>query len=58
MWWPKPRPASLEGLDRTGWNDYVITARGNRIILGLNGKRTADYTETAPGMNTPSFVAL
>lgn len=50
--------ASLEGLDKTGWNEYVITARGNRITLDLNGKRTVDYTETEPGMDTPGFIAL
>lgn len=49
---------SLEGLDKTGWNEYVITARGNHITLELNGKRTVDYTEPEPGMDSPGFIAL
>jgi hypothetical protein len=49
---------SLEGLDRTGWNEYVIVARGNRITLDLNGKRTVDYTENEPGMDVPGFIAV
>lgn len=50
--------ASLEGLDRTAWNEYVITAKDNRITLDLNGRRTVDYTETEPGMDTAGFIAL
>jgi hypothetical protein len=53
--------ANLQGLDRSGWNEYVITARGNHITLDLNGKRTVDYTETEPGMDVPDvpgFIAL
>jgi hypothetical protein len=50
--------ASLRGLDRSGWNEYVITARGNHITLDLNGKRTVDYTEVEPGMDVPGFIAL
>jgi hypothetical protein len=50
--------ASLSGLDRTGWNDYVITARGNRITLDLNGKRTVDYTESDPAIPQDGFIAL
>jgi hypothetical protein len=52
-------PASmLEGLDKTTWNEYVVTARDNRITLELNGKRTVDYTETEPGMDVAGFIAL
>ena len=49
---------SLDGLDKTGWNEYVITARGNQITLDLNGKRTVDYRESEPGMDVPGFIAL
>jgi hypothetical protein len=52
------RPGSLDGLDKAGWNEYVITAQGNRITLDLNGKRTVDYTETESGMELPGFIAL
>jgi hypothetical protein len=50
--------ASLAGLDRSGWNDYVITARGNRITLDLNGRRTVDYTEKNPEIPQDGFIAL
>ena len=50
--------SSLEGLNRNGWNEYVITARGNRITLELNGKRTVDYTEPDPTIPQSGFIAL
>lgn len=49
---------SLAGLDKTAWNEYVITARGNRITLDLNGKRTVDYTEADPAIPQDGFIAL
>ena len=51
-------PDTLAGLDKTGWNEYVIRAHGNHITLHLNGKKTVDYTETEPGMDVPGFIAL
>ncbi|MFN3323984.1 MAG: DUF1080 domain-containing protein [Bryobacteraceae bacterium] len=51
-------PGSLDGLDKAGWNEYVITAIDNRITLDLNGKRTVDYAETEPGMDEKGFIAL
>jgi hypothetical protein len=50
--------ASLEGLDKNAWNEYAITARGNRITLDLNGKRTVEYTEAEAGMDVAGFIAL
>jgi hypothetical protein len=49
---------SLAGLDTGGWNQYVITAKGNHITLDLNGKRTVDYTETDPAIEDSGFIAL
>ncbi|MBI3667956.1 MAG: DUF1080 domain-containing protein [Acidobacteria bacterium] len=49
---------SLAKLDKLGWNDYVITARGSHITLDLNGVRTVDYHETEPGMDQTGFIAL
>jgi len=49
---------SLAGLDKSGWNEYVITARGNHITLELNGKKTVDYTEQEPGIEQTGFIAL
>jgi len=51
-------PESLAGLDKTGWNEYVITARGPRITLELNGRKTVDYTETEAGIEHSGFIAL
>lgn len=49
---------SLAGLDKSGWNEYRITANGNRIVLELNGKKTVDYTETEAGIDGSGFIAL
>jgi hypothetical protein len=54
----KPSPESLEGLRKDGWNEYVITARGNNITLDLNGKRTVDYIEREPGIRNSGIIAL
>jgi hypothetical protein len=51
-------PDSLAGLDKSGWNEYVVTARGNRITLELNGVKTVDYTETEAGIESSGFIAL
>ncbi len=51
-------PESLAKLQKDGWNQYVITARGNRITLTLNGVVAVDYTETEPGIETTGFIAL
>ena len=49
---------SLAGLDKSGWNEYVIEANGPRIKIELNGKTTVDYTESEPGIETSGFIAL
>ncbi len=51
-------PESLAKLDKTGWNEYVITANGSHITLELNGVKTVDYQETEPGIETTGFLAL
>jgi hypothetical protein len=51
-------PEALAGLDKNGWNEYIVRAEGNHITLHLNGKKTVDYTETDPGMDVPGFIAL
>ena len=41
-----PTPELLRKILRpTGWNDYEIQARGDHILLALNGVTTVDYTE-------------
>jgi hypothetical protein len=54
----QPPAEALAGLDKAGWNEYVITARGRRITLDLNGKRTVDYTESEDGIDPSGFIAL
>jgi hypothetical protein len=49
---------SLAGLDKGGWNTYRITARGNHIVLELNGRKTVEYSETEPGIERSGFIAL
>jgi hypothetical protein len=49
---------ALAKLDKNGWNDYMITGRGNHITLELNGVRSVDYEEKEPGMDLAGFIAL
>ena len=51
-------PEALARVRQDGWNDYVITARGNNIRLDLNGVRTVDYQEIEPGIDRSGFIAL
>jgi len=51
-------PESLAHVNKEGWNDYVITARGSRITLELNGVRTVDYLESDPAIEKTGFIAL
>ncbi|MFX4933438.1 DUF1080 domain-containing protein, partial [Acinetobacter baumannii] len=54
----QPPADVLAGIDKSGWNEYVIRAEGNHITLHLNGRKTVDYTETDRGMDIPGFIAL
>ena len=51
-------PESLAGLNKSGWNDYVVTADGPRITIELNGKRTVEYVEQESGIASTGFIAL
>lgn len=47
-------PTRLEKvLNRDGWNEYVITCKGDHITLELNGLKTVDWTETEPADTIP-----
>lgn len=50
--------AALATVKPGEWNEYVITARGNRITLDLNGVRSIEFTETDPAVETSGFLAL
>ena len=46
-------------LEKPGeWNTYEIRAEANRIQLFVNGKPTADYTETDPAIEKDGLIAL
>lgn len=51
-------PESLAGLNKSGWNEYIVTADGPRITLELNGKRTVEYVEQESGIASTGFIAL
>jgi type 1 glutamine amidotransferase len=53
-WWHKGE----YNVDLNGWNDLEITARGDHIVLKLNGIVTADYTEKDPAAARAGIVAL
>jgi predicted dehydrogenase len=53
-----PPAAAIAGLDKSGWNQYVIHAHGTFIALHLNGVRTVHYIETEPGLLRRGFIAL
>ena len=43
---------------KSDWNDYVIIAKGNRIVHYLNGIQTVDITDNDPGTTTRPGRAL
>jgi len=45
----KPDPAVIEKLiKKNQWNDYSVTAKGDKIVLEINGTQTVEWTETEP----------
>lgn len=54
----EPPAGSLAGLDKSGWNSYVVRAQGNFITLHLNGVRTVHYIEPEQGLLRRGFIAL
>jgi len=53
-WWHKGE----FNVDLTGWNEQEITARGDHIVIKLNGVTTADYTEKDPSVPRTGVIAL
>jgi hypothetical protein len=51
-------PEALAGLKKDGWNEYTITANGNRITLELNGVKSVEWVENEPGIEDSGFIAL
>jgi putative membrane-bound dehydrogenase domain len=49
----------LAELEKPGeWNHYQVRCEGPRVMIFLNGKRTIDYTEREPGIETDGIIAL
>lgn len=53
-----PGPEFRKTVDLDGWHEYVITARGNRIRLELDGVTTVEYQEQDPAVARSGFIAL
>ena len=53
-----PPKEFVEALDKGGWHDYVITAKGDHIRLELDGTTTVDYHEPDPNIERTGFIAL
>ena len=55
----KADPAVIQEAEKPGeWNRYVIVAADERIQLFVNGIRTVNYTESAPGLPPDGRIAL
>lgn len=53
-----PKEARDKAARPDGWNSYVIRAVGSRITLTLNGKVTADWTETDDSVAREGSICL
>jgi len=49
---------ALKSLNKTDWNHYVVHALGDKINLYLNGKQSATYQETEPGIARSGLIAV
>ncbi|HUQ94558.1 MAG TPA: DUF1080 domain-containing protein [Bryobacteraceae bacterium] len=49
---------AIAALRKDDWNEYVITARRNRITLHLNGVKSVEWVEQEPGIEESGFLAL
>jgi hypothetical protein len=49
---------ALAGLNKEGWNEYTIEARGGLIRLELNGIQTVYFLETEPRIERSGVIAL
>jgi hypothetical protein len=54
-----PTPEVVQQIIRPNdWNDYLIRAEGRRVRLELNGRQTADYTETDETIKQSGCICL
>ena len=55
----KAEPAIIGQAEKAGeWNRYEIVAADDRVQLFVNGVRTVNYTESAPGLPPEGRIAL
>ncbi len=47
-----------EAAKKDGWNEYVIRCQGDRVVLTLNGVKTADYREPDASIPRSGIIAL
>jgi hypothetical protein len=45
---PHQQKQVAQAIDRDGWNEYVITANGDRMTLEINGVKTVDVHHDGP----------
>ena len=54
-----PSEATIgRALRSKGWNDYEVSAIGNRIVLKINGVVTVDYTEEDETIEQTGLIGL
>jgi hypothetical protein len=53
-----PPAEFLASFDAAAWHSYVVTAKGPRIAIELDGRKTVDYTETEENILPEGFIAL
>jgi hypothetical protein len=51
-------PEALAAFRKDGWNEYTITATGNRIVTEVNGVRSVDYVERDADIAMAGIIAL
>ena len=51
-------PESKAALRPDGWNEMVLTTKGNRVTVDLNGVRAAEYEESDPSIEPRGILAL
>lgn len=49
---------AMATLKKDGWNQYTISAQGNRITLELNGVKSIEWIENDAGIEQSGFIAL
>lgn len=54
----KGSEGAVKTVNKNGWNQYVVDARGEEIRLGLNGVTSVEYHEADPAIAKEGRIAL